>query len=148
MGHIITKIYWPDVAVPQFRDEKERNAYSRAWREVLAHPDVGLLRPDVVEGTDVLISEGPIRVPASSAYAVVAYLTWSKFNGDFTRKSREMFTGETEEEIMEKIGVFQRRIRPMIALHITQTYFPNLSGVKYGVNLWPMQQAYSTFVAA
>ncbi len=147
MGKLITEVYNRNIVVPTFTNDLERNAYSKEWREVFAHPDVGLLRPEAVEGLDVLIALDPIYVPASSAYAVVAYFMWSKFNGDFTQESRKMFTGETDDEIIAKIKAFQHNARPIIALHITQTYFPSLWGVEYGVNLWPIQLN-STFVAA
>ena len=147
MGLLITKVYRWSVQMPHM-DETGLDAYSHAWREVLAHPDVGLLKSKVVEGKDVLIAEDPIHVAASSAYAVVAYLTWSKFNSDFTEESRTMFQGKSDAEILEKIKSFQHRTRPIIALYITKPFFPELFGIEYGVNLWPMQQANSTFVAA
>ncbi len=146
MGRIITLVYNLNIQIPQLTDT-ELNDYGLAWQQVLAHPDVGLLKPEAVGGRDVLIVEAPLYRRASSAYAVVAYLYWSKFNSDFARESRTIFTGEIEEEIEEKIKAFQHRARPIIALFITPTYFPDLVGAEYGVNLWPMQQT-GTFVAA
>lgn len=147
MGNIITKVFWPKIQIPSL-DQEGLNAYSLAWQQVLAHKNVRLLKPKVVGGTDVLIVEHPISVPASSAYGVVVFVSWSKFNPDFTDESRTMFTKGTDEEIIAEIKAFQARVQPVIAELITPTYFPALVGIKYGFNAWPERKDISTFIAA
>ena len=90
MGYIVTEVYWPNVQVPQL-DLEGLEAYSLAWRRVLAHPDVRLLKPRVVKDTDVVIAKLPTPVVASSKYAVCAFLTYSWLNGDFLPEFRKIF---------------------------------------------------------
>jgi len=121
MGLVKTFVYWPLVQVPEF-DSDGLEAYSLAWREVLAHPEVRLLRSI---GDDVLIVEYPVRIKAVSAYGVVIPIVWSEENPDFTDESRSVLLSE-----------MKARIRPFVADLVVPQYFPQLVGVKNGVNVW------------
>jgi len=122
MGLVKTFVYWPKVQVPQL-DLDGLEAYSLAWRKVLAHPDVRVLKS--VEGNDVLIVEHPVYIPAASAFGVVIPITWSKLNPDFTDESQTIVLPD-----------MKARIKPVVADLIVPQYFPDLVGVKYGVNVW------------
>lgn len=136
MGYLTTEVFQKSIKIPQL-DQEGLHAYSKAWRKVLAHPEVGLIPIDGIKATDLLIACRPTRIQASSAFAAVARLEASKLNPDFTGRWKNLFQG-TEEEVQLKIGALKRDARPVVQELITRQFFPDLYRITYGLNFWPI----------
>lgn len=137
MGDLITNVHWDNIAIPKF-DPIRRSEYSQAFRAVLAHPSVGLIPPENIKAIDLLIARQPVFVPADSAFGIVIRMEASKLNPDFTAKWRGLFKGN-EKAVLAKISALKAVARPLINELIIRQFFPELYGVKYGVNFWPIQ---------
>ncbi len=145
MGRIVTKGYWEDLIVRELT-VKELDDFSLDIQKVLAHPDVGILNPKVVGGKDVLIAEQLTKVQASSAYAWVIYIIASASNTYFTKKWRTIPLSPKTKKEKEKLKKFKATIARVTAQILVPKWFPEMSGVKYGVNLWPIR-ADGAFIA-
>jgi len=124
MGLVITKVYWPNIHVPVF-DGARLDDYSRDWRRALAHQNVRLLKSEKIGDYDVLIVEHPVYVPASSAFGVVATVSWSLLNPDFTEESRTV-----------SLQDLKARLDPVVASGIVPGYFGDCIGTSLGFNVW------------
>ena len=143
MGRLETVGYWENLIVPTL-SLAQLDDFSLDIQRVLAHPDVGILDPKVVGGKDVLIAEQFTKVLASSAYAYVVYMTASASNGDFTNKWRTIPLSpdprsrkfKKEEAMLKEFKITLARVAAEI---LVAKWFPEMIGVKYGVNIWPIR---------
>lgn len=140
MGRVQTVGYWEKLIVPKLTIA-QLNDFSHDVRLVLVHPEVGLLKPGVVENTDVLIAEQFAGTLASSVYAWVIYVTASASNPDFTDKWRTIPLSPDPENKEQKaeLARFKVVLGRVAREILLEKWFPEAIGVEYGLNFWPIR---------
>lgn len=137
MGDLFTNVFWDSIKIPE-TDREWLKAYSKAWRQVLAHPSIGFILPSAVEAEDVLIARKPARVDADSAFGIVVRMEASRLNPDFTPKWQAFFKG-SDKVVLARIATLKEVAKPVIGQLIVQPFFLKLYGQPYGFNFWPIQ---------
>jgi hypothetical protein len=138
MGLIITEGYWKNFPIREFTDE-ELTRYSLDWQMVLSHPNVALLKSEVVETAGVLIVRQPIRVRAASDYGGVVFIQASFSNPDFTELWRTIPLSPKTDEEKQALKKFKARMGLIVAEIILPKWFPDMIGVENGLNVWPIR---------
>ncbi len=144
MAVIETNNYKPDEVPGIYEHSLEELAqFGHDVREMLADPRIGFLKPEVVNGSDVTITEEFQARKASSAYAWVVVISASGSNPDFTDKWREFhFTPRTDKgEDIYKQDVQALKDLKLATDEIAQEklrpkWFSQLTGADLGLNIW------------
>lgn len=155
----ITPVYYdPSIPLPEMSKE-DLKACAAFWAQVLAHPDVRLMKPEAAIPANVIF-EHPKYVSAWSAYKIVYYVDWSRGNPDFTEESRGVLTvvqrifrwsynvvrrllGKPEDK-----GFNLNMVKKVIIKLIGEKYHPDLVHEENAVNLWMDRKPDAVFGAS
>lgn len=118
MGRINTTFYGKR---PRWTKKKVVQ-YAESWAVILGK--LGVMKRKCAKRQNLIVHKPKFETDASApGYRVVIDIEWSRFNSDFTRKSRSLkFLASVKGEMHDLIG---------------SEYFPELAEVEGALGVWP-----------